>query len=373
MKKRMLLLFSIVFLLGCLASCSNSPVPSIPANTDFTPATVPEETLSPNVSENYKTRVDFGAKFEPKGNYILHGAGQYDTTLKNQDFELYLSVVGEERMPAITMAYASAPYKPHHEEMLRDMVDDYEDEWLIYQIGSYFGHDGSPELAYYDEIAEGKWDDDLRKLINMFKETGHPIFCRAGYEFNGEWNGYTDPEIYKKAFIRFAQIVEECNADNVALVWCYNPDAADREYMKYYPGDEYVDWWAIDIFRIGTIDLECTKNFLREAEFHEKPVMIGETTCFNYYVDEGADAWEGWYEKYFQFIRNNPVIKATCYINRDWEIYPLWQGWGDSRLEVATNGLAEKYMAELSDPIYLHAMDKETAIKMLYDCADYEQ
>lgn len=354
--KTLCVLLSILLCLGALASCGDD--------------LVPEETLPPNVSENYKTRVDFGAKFEPKGNYILHGAGQSYT-----QFAGYMSVMGSELTPAICMSYVSVhQYYQAAGSNLFKMIEPYADAgWLFFQIGTHFNEDENPDKVYYQEIAEGKLDDKLKEMITIFKNLKRPVFCRAGFEFNSECNGYKDPEIYKRAFIRFAELVEECEADNIALVWCYNPDGAEREYMKYYPGDEYVDWWAIDIFRIGTIDLDCTKNFLREAEFHEKPVMIGESTCYTYYV-QNENAWDGWYEKYFQFVRDNPVIKATCYINVNWETYdPKWQGWGDSRLEAAEYGLAEKYVAELSDSIYLHAMDKQTAIKMLYDCADYEK
>ena len=74
-----------------------------------------------------------------------------------------------------------------------------------------------------------------------------------------------------------------------------------------------------------------------------------------------------------KFVRENPVIKATCYINWEWTTYPQWSNWGDARMEEATAELREKYIQEMSDPIYFHATDKATAIKALYDCKDYKK
>ena len=51
----------VVMVFSCVAGCQF--LPAAPTDPTDPPA---------NVSENYETRVDFGAKFEPKGNYILH-------------------------------------------------------------------------------------------------------------------------------------------------------------------------------------------------------------------------------------------------------------------------------------------------------------
>lgn len=323
--------------------------------------------LTENVSENYQPRVDFGAKFEPKGNYILHIAGQ-DTT----GFSAYMNVAGYDLTPAGTMTYLSVhqDYSGRY-DWLKSLTEDYDDYgYLFYQIGVHFNEDENPSATYYQELAEGKLDEEFKGLINLFKSMERPVFCRPGFEFNGEWNGYTDPEMYKKAFIRFAELVEECEADNITLLWCYNPDAKERDYMQYYPGDEYVDWWAIDIFRVGSMDMPNAKAFLEEAEFHQKPVMITEATPFGNDVSKGQ-GWEEWFEPFFRFVQENPVIKGVCYINRDWRAYEKWKDWGNARLDQATTDLVAKYRQELSDPIWLHAQDKESAIASLYDCEDY--
>lgn len=324
-----------------------------------------------NMSLKYETRVDFGAKFEPKGNYILHGAGQ-DQSGITVTFDHYVEALGENLVPAITMGYTA----PHHNYVdwasyMKQGLEIYGDtNYLFLQIGVHFNKDENPDECYYDRIADGSMDMEVRSLIQVLKAFNRPVFCRPGFEFNGEWNGYTDGETYKKAFIRFAELVQECQADNIALLWCYNPDAAEKDYMKYYPGDNYVDWWAIDIFRAGSMLEKHTEEFLKDAEFHEKPVMITEATPYGYDVTAG-EGWEEWFEVYFHFLQGHPVIKGTCYINWEWSPYPQWYNWGDARMEEAPEDFQERYRQEMSDPIYFHARNKASAIRGLYGYKDY--
>ncbi|MBQ6430778.1 MAG: hypothetical protein IJJ99_02745 [Oscillospiraceae bacterium] len=320
---------------------------------------------------NYQPRVNFGAKFEPKGNYILHGAGQ-DRYGLITDFTNYTNIMSSTSRPTLVSGYAA----PHHDFVtwggnMRQQISAYGDnQFLFLQIGVHFNEDENPDKCYYDKIASGEMDDTMISLINVLKAFNHPVFCRPGFEFNGAWNGYSDPAIYRAAFIHFAELVAYCEADNIALVWCFSPDAADLDYMKYYPGDDYVDWWAIDIFGSTQTTMAATESFLADAAFHEKPVMIAEATPCGYDVTQGQ-GWNEWFVPYFNFIRNHPVIKATCYINWDWEAIGGWSGWGRSCLERAPTEFVLNYRAELQDPIYFHVKNKQAAIEAIYDCRDY--
>lgn len=313
---------------------------------------------------NYLPRVNFGAKFEPKGNYILHGAGQGLKT----SFEDYSKALGKGALPCVYNGYVS----PHHKyvDWLTDTqnlmaIYNEDTDYIMYQIGVHFNKDENPDECYYDKVASGEMDADVKALIKVLKALKAPVYCRAGFEFNGEWNGYKDPEIYKKAFIRFSQLVKECEADNIALVWCMNPDAREKDFMKYYPGDEYVDWFAIDIFRIGSAFSQTTEDFLAKANEHSKPVMVAESTPYMYDVTKGQ-GWTEWFEQYFKFVRENPVIKSTFYINWEWTKWPQWSNWGDARIELATNGILEKYRKEMTDPVYFNRTSKEKTLDAIY-------
>lgn len=85
-----------------------------------------------------------------------------------------------------------------------------------------------------------------------------------------------------------------------------------------------------------------------------------------------GEGWEEWFEPFFRFVRENPVIKGVFYINRNWMEYEKWKDWGNARLDDAPAELVEKYRLEMSDSIWLHARDKQAAIAALYDCEDYE-
>lgn len=44
-----------------------------------------------------------------------------------------------------------------------------------------------------------------------------PLYVRIGYEFNGQWNNYSESS-YPQAFNRVAKVLRETNM--VATVWC---------------------------------------------------------------------------------------------------------------------------------------------------------
>jgi len=310
------------------------------------------EHLNYDIVSDYLPRVNFGQKFEPKGNYILHGAGQIPNTGSWISFDDYVSAMGEAHlMPVMNVAYAA----PHRDMAAWNEAMNLElaaHPSTLLQIGVHFNGGEWSTNPYYQRIADGEMDEELLNLITMFEAFDRPVYVRPGFEFNGEWNKYTDAEIYKRAFIRFCELIKSHGAQNIAIVWCYNPDALEKNYLKYYPGDEYVDWWAIDIFRIGSVESWNTVKFLEDAEAHRKPVMLSEVTPFTYDVTKN-EGWDEWFVPFFDFVKNNPVIKAVCYINWKWTDYPQWSNWGDARLEHSTT-VKQRYAAELADPVYLH-------------------
>lgn len=74
-----------------------------------------------------------------------------------------------------------------------------------------------------------------------------PAYVRIGYEFNGSgWNGYL-PASYKTAFQRITNMIRARGLE-VATVWDCSADG-DANFMDYYPGDAYVNWWGINVFQ----------------------------------------------------------------------------------------------------------------------------
>jgi beta-mannanase len=49
---------------------------------------------------------------------------------------------------------------------------------------------------------------------------------------------------------------------------------------QYYPGDEYVDWWAISLFHKKNFKDKYMLNFIEDAKKHKKPVILRKEKIF---------------------------------------------------------------------------------------------
>ena len=67
--------------------------------------------------------------------------------------------------------------------------------------------------------------------------------------------------------------------DNIATVWDYTADAAvaGNAYMVWYPGDDYVDWWGINVFGCFETDYCANSN-----------AGVG-SPYVNYFLNDAAD------------------------------------------------------------------------------------
>lgn len=311
----------------------------------------------------YIERVNFGQKFEPNGNYILHGAGQYYNGWDSE--EKYREATGSS--PVLSMSYVNLNGydSTSYISLLKNRLASH--DYLIPQIALMFCNGERPETAYDHLLAEtDQYDAVLDLFIEGLKSLEHPVFLRPGYNFNGEWNGY-GAETFKASFRKIAAAIDRLGADNIALTWDYAPGAADKDYMKYYPGDDVVDWWSINIWNASDMSMPNTLDFLQDAKIHCKPVIISETTAHGCGTTKD-NSWELWFLPYFNFIKNNPVIKASCYINWEWDIIPMFANWGagDCRLEVAAE-IASRFAAELQNSIWLGDVGKDTLMDIIGD------
>jgi hypothetical protein len=316
-------------------------------------------------------RYNFQRRLEPEGNIVLHGAGQDPGVGNRYDpkpFHDYWQAMDERQRPAIYMSYVSLKadmlvYFQH----LRQALSAYQPYPVMPQIGLYMngeGEHGLGEPPYEEGVAQGQFDTQIRAFCEGLRELALPSFVRIGFEFNGPWNGY-QPDTYIAAWHRIVTAFRENHVMNAAAVWCYcplpstreQPDVGriDRDYRAFYPGDDWVDWWSIDLFSPEMFELDNTKWFLEDAAAHRFPVMIGESTPrWVGSVQQGDEAWDKWFHPFFRFIRLQPTIKAFCYINWAWDHYAEFQGWGDARIR-ENPLLLERYRRELAQPWYEHA------------------
>jgi hypothetical protein len=209
------------------------------------------------------------------------------------------------------------------------------------QIGLYM-------VDALEGIVEGKYDANIKKLGQWIKKSRRPVYLRIGYEFDLPNNHY-EPEAYKKAFRYIVQSLRKQRVRNVVFVWhSYGYLNPDKPLMTWYPGDEYVDFFAVSFFKAFNTG---NMNFiLKRAREHNKPFMIAESTPSGVGTGSAERSWNLWFKPFFQFISDND-IPVVSYINSDWEALPMFngQGWGDARVQ-ANKVVKERWLKEvLSD------------------------
>lgn len=153
---------------------------------------------------------------------------------------------------------------------------------------------------------EGRWDPELRRWCDQAAALEVPILAEFGTEVNGSWfpwngkwngggrtNGYGDPlladgpERFRDAYRHLIGICR--NRGAVDITWFFHVDVApdpaaawNREYLAYYPGDDYIDW--IGLSNYGKLDpLYDSPRFQDKLDSHwssirrisrEKPVAV---------------------------------------------------------------------------------------------------
>ncbi|MGZ3883295.1 MAG: glycoside hydrolase family 26 protein [Bacteroidia bacterium] len=145
-------------------------------------------------------------------------------------------------------------------------------------------------------IVEGHFDSffaDWAKEIGQVKGT---VLLRILHEFNGDWypwsvvNNDKNPQLLIKAYQRIHTIFKKQNVTNVKFIWCPNSMSVPQEkwnfIMEAYPGDEFVDIVALDIYNGAGKDISVWRTFRKEGienyfiltdRLPQKPLIICET------------------------------------------------------------------------------------------------
>ena len=296
-------------------------------------------------------RYNYAAKLEPY-DHCMSGAGQSPEAFLN-----FWDQMPNDRKPITYMHYIGLrELQEFWYEGLQDVIMNYHDEnFVMLQIGLNMTTDGNPSEHYEQLVANGDYDTEIQYLLDGLETLSIPTYLRIGYEFNGvNWNGY-EPATYIQAYRRIAQAITARDLE-IATLWCYAVDGAD-DYLAWYPGDDVVDWWSIDLFGSSHLTDQRTYNFLNDAHSHNKPVAIGESAPRHIGVTDGAPDWDAWFVPYFDLIHGHPGIKMFSYINWNFANYPQWSDWGDARLE-ANAFVRDHFVAEMDSSIYLHSLDE---------------
>ncbi|TAL67485.1 MAG: T9SS type A sorting domain-containing protein [Bacteroidetes bacterium] len=333
-----------------------------------------------------------GVKFEPPDGRVYHGAQlmTYENTPDPLEGYLTKTLNDSTTQPAVRGFFISIPGTRGPEKALKGLADFYH---LADSVGFF------PELSLFlvsdvatDSIIANstQYDYIIDSIITLSKNYGKRMFLRIGGEFNGAgpgWNGGGyHPYLYVKMFQKITDMFESRGfRDSVAVIWCYEPDAAndfdsvDGRGARWYPGDEYADWFGLDVFNSEHFDQSLpdynsrlitrkgkSERFLGMAREKNKPVYMSETSATGINISpdslDGVNDWNNWFAKFWEFIAVHTEIKGFSYIDANWPTgaYP---GWGDARIE-NNNYVTQKYRGEMHDPRYIHLPFKQKPVEV---------
>jgi len=324
----------------------------------------------------------FGAKYEPPDGAIYHGSG-WDY---NGSQIIYENMFPGDKRPLILQVNVSIPGMRGCDvartvQALTRNIAHPDSQFIEYSM-HWQGRDAAVMLdSVY--VFTDQWDHWVDTLEAAFRQVNRPFFFRIGFEFNGSWNPY-HPYIYPRAFRKLVLELRQRGIENFATVWCYEPDAdatfadSTRQGWRWYPGDDVVDWFGLDLFNHAHFDPAepdslrgqlsrkgKSEAFLRFAETRRKPVYLNELSAIDISATpdssdadstDGRNDWELWFEPFFDFIEAHPNIKGWNYINVNWNVIGHYgeQGWRDARLEI-NSYIRHRWVQRLIDDRFIHA------------------
>lgn len=160
--------------------------------------------------------------------------------------------------------------------------------------------------------------DRIAEKLKLLRDTRIPVLWRPLHEAEGGWFwwGARGPEATKRLYrLMFDRFTRVHHLDNLIWVWTSTGDDAS---LDWYPGDNYVDIIAADLyFPPGTRgDFFTTFDRLRDLHRGRKPVALGECGVL---PDLTADAPWLWFLTWDDFIArpdvNPPGFVHTIYRN----------------------------------------------------------
>jgi len=148
-----------------------------------------------------------------------------------------------------------------------------------------------------NDIADGKADDQIDKLLHALTAYNRPVFLRLRFGFD------IAPDMYVSAWKKFYERIQAKGSMNVALVW-ESASCEESNIADWYPGDDFVDWVGISYCNGNSIEAKI------QAREHFKPMLISAAP------QSLSTDWNEWFAPFFQFVMdNNDVVRAVTYID----------------------------------------------------------
>jgi len=284
-----------------------------------------------------------GAKLEIPAGRILHGWGRFsiawdkgarDGGGDEADLAAYARSM-EPCAPAILSFYTGLD-----SSLMADFAERY--KALAARRGPFVAQIAVGFQSHQQDTSQGMRDPEIVMMMDTIREAGKPALLRIGYDFNGP--AAYDPSPFIQSFRRIVDRMREARLDRAATVWNATASGLDgQNFMRWYPGDDVVDWWGIDLFDIADFDSRPVAEFLAKARSHGKPVIVCEASPVFRTPSPGrprgpqsAAEANQWYEKLVALLGAHQEIQAIALFSVDWRRdreTPPGAGWPDARIE----------------------------------------
>lgn len=146
-------------------------------------------------------------------------------------------------------------------------------------------------------LTEGTWENEvwkddmktLKEYLTLLKDANIPVLWRPFHEASGKWFWWgKDAESFKNLWKEMFKELKEAGFDN--LIWVWTSCGNDNDW---YPGDEYVDVVARDLY--GDNAASCATEYADlTATYGNKIVTLGECGYSEYTNSRIANISEQW-------------------------------------------------------------------------------
>ena len=185
-------------------------------------------------------------------------------------------------------------------------------------------------------ITSGMHDEYIDAWVQGLKDFGNPVYIRFAHEMNGNWYPWSSEggaeyvAMWKYVVGKF----RDAGATNVKWVWSVNfvDDPTINKMEDYYPGANYVDVHATDVYNCGwrgwqTFKELTTDSYQRLVALDStKPVWVTEVgTCepAEDVANSSGKSKTQWIIDMFN-TKNMPNIEAIIFFNensrKDWRL-----------------------------------------------------
>lgn len=135
-------------------------------------------------------------------------------------------------------------------------------------------------------ILEGQQDAAIIAMAKAVGALDNQVIISYGQEMNGDWYPWgnmagSTPAQYIAAYIHIWNLFQKEGVHNVTWMWDPNISYEGSSALKnWYPGDQYVDWVALDGYFATpetTFGALFTPSIAELRSFTSKPLFIGES------------------------------------------------------------------------------------------------